>query len=137
MTIDDNMIQVLAGVYFSGEMPEDLRLYLLDIYGTEPLRGDLEPQFFWPAVKEDIQSYIRGELDTTVRTELQKLQDRYDELSGILTEFAEMNRWLEEEFRYMSDFIAWTKQNKQYEFFRENAHEEKDEYGFLRFVLRL
>jgi len=83
MTIDDNLIQQFAHCYFDDKMPKDLRAYLFDRYAEEPLEGDLVPQFFYPLVISDIRKYIRGELDTTLRTELRKLRERYDELSDM------------------------------------------------------
>lgn len=135
MTIDNTIIQKLAAQYFSGQMPEDLHNYLLDTYGEEPLHGDLSPQFFWPAVRSDIQNYLNGCLDTAVRSDLQKLRDHYKELSDIVSEFAEGNRLLEVENRYLHDFITWMKLEEKYLEFKEHSHEEKDEYGLTRLVM--
>lgn len=127
MTIDEAFIKALAWDYFNGEMPEDLRAYLYDRYGEEPLEGDLSPQFAVPAIRGDVKRYLSGELDTAVRTPLQKLRDRYDELSDITCSFARTCMEQGKELRYLSDFIRWMCLDRQYRIFRENAHEEYDE----------
>ena len=96
---------------------------------------DLSPQFFWPAVRSDIQNYLNGSLDTAVRSDLQKLRDHYKELSDIVSEFPEGNRLLEVENRYLHDFITWMKLEEKYLEFKEHSHEEKDEYGLTRLVM--
>lgn len=135
MTMNNELIRELAHRYFADRMPEDLRAYLFDRYTDEPLEGDLAPQFFFPAVLSDIQKYIRGELDTTLRTELQKLLERYDELSDITSRFAEDIRHLEVENRYYVDFINWMQLGDKYHEFQKTAHEEHDEMGFSYYTM--
>lgn len=130
MTIDNQLIEELAHRYFADNMPSELRDYLFDRYGEEPVEGELVAQFFLPAVIGDIESYVHGKLDTTLRTEYQKLQDRYEKLSGIISGFAEDNRRLESENQYYADFIGWMHLYKEYREFRATAHEEQDEFGF-------
>lgn len=130
MTMDEKLIKELAHRYFSGKMPKNLKMYLFDRYGEEPLEGDLSPQFFFPAILSDISKYIQGSLDTTLRTELQKLQDRYEELSNITCGMAQERRRLETENQYLSDFIRWMHLEGRYLNFRKKAYPEKDEYGF-------
>lgn len=135
MTMDKELITELAHGYFAGKMPEDLRLYLFDRYGDEPLEGDLAPQFFFPAVLSDIRKYVQGELDTTPRTELQKLKDRYEELSDITCGMAQDRQRLESENQYLCDFIRWMHLEDSYRNFREKAYPERDEYGFEYYTL--
>lgn len=135
MTIDHQLIEELADQYFSGRMPKDLNTYLFDRYGEEPLAGDHAPQFFYPAVWADIEKYICGELDTTLRDNLQKQQDRYEELSEIASRFAEEKRQLELENQYYTDFIRWMHLDNNYQEFRERAHEERDAFGFSHYTI--
>lgn len=135
MTMDKELMRELAYRYFAGDMPEDLKQYLIDRYGEEPLEGDLAPQFFFPAVLSDIQKYEYGKLDTTSRTELQKLRDRYEELSGITCGMAQERQRLETENQYMGDFIRWMHLEDNYRNFREKAYPKRDEYGFEYFTL--
>ena len=92
MTMDYEIINVLAEDYFEGNMPEELSAYLIDRYSEEPLEGDWSPQFFFPRIQSDIKSYIRGELDVTLRTDIEKLQDRYIELNNIVCSFVSENQ---------------------------------------------
>lgn len=135
MTMDKELIGELAHRYFSGKMPKDLKTYLFDRYVEEPLEGDLSPQFFFPAVISDIRKYIQGELDTTPRTQMQKLQDRYEELSGITCSMAQEKQRLETENQYLGDFIRWMHLEEMYLDFRKRAYPEKDEYGFEHHTL--
>lgn len=135
MTIDNELIKELAHRYFADKMPEDLRAYLLDRYTEEPLEGDLAPQFFFPRLTSDIQKYISGGLDIKPRTELQKLQERYDELSDITSRFAEDIKHLDSENRYYADFVRWMHLDDKYQEFRKTAHEEHDEFGFSYYTI--
>jgi len=128
MTIDNQIIRDIEEQYFYSEkMPEDLRLYLFDRYGEEPVEGEITAQFFYPWVYSDVCNYIKGELDTTLRTDLEKLQDRYDELSDILSRIADSEKSYAAEQVYLRDFIRWLGQSEKYEYFRKNAHLEVDE----------
>lgn len=135
MIINNEIIRELALHYFDGSMPGNLQAYLCDRYGEEPLEGDLAPQFFFPAVISDIHRYLRGGLNTAVRTDLQKLQDRYRELSGIASSLAQDVSRLEKENRYCSDFIHQMNLYHQYLEFRKSAHEEQDVFGFPYYTL--
>lgn len=135
MTIDYEIINVLAEDYFYGNMPEELSAYLIDRYSEEPLEGDLSPQFFFPMIQSDINSYVKGELDVTLRTDLEKLQDRYDELNDIVCRFADDNSRLESRGRYMHDFINYMNLSDKFSEFVKQAHVETDEIGFEYYTL--
>lgn len=135
MTIDYEIINVLAEDYFKGNMPEELSAYLIDRYSEEPLEGDWSPQFFFPIIQSDIKSYIRGELDVTLRTDIEKLQDRYIELNNITCSFVAENHKLESKNRYMHDFIGYMNLNGKFSEFVEQAHVEIDEIGFEYYTL--
>ena len=136
MTVNHEVFKVLADRYFPAGIPSDLKLYLIDAYGEEPLRGDLSEQFFWPQVISDVELYIKGKLDITVRSDYQKLQDRYDELSDITSEFARDRYHLMNENRYLRDFVSWMHLDSMYQEFRMHAHKEMDELGmFSRYVM--
>ena len=83
----------------------------------------------------DVKAYLNGELDTSLRTPLQKLQDRYDSLSGITSSFAEHIHILEEELSYLRDFIRYIHNESLYEKFRHEAHQETDEMGFRYYTM--
>lgn len=128
MTIDNQIIRNIEEQYFySKKMPEDLSLYLFDRYSEEPVEGEITEQFFYPRVYSDVRNYIKGELDTTLRTDLEKLQDRYDELSDILSGIVDSEKSYAAEQVYLRDFIRWLGQSEKYEYFRKNAHLEVDE----------
>ena len=135
MTIDYEIINVLAEEFFAGDMPEELSAYLIDRYSEEPLEGDLHPQYFFPMIRSDIKSYIKCELDVTLRTDLEKLQDRYDELNDIVCRFAEDNRKIESENSYIHDFINYMNLNDKFYEFVKHAHVETDEIGFEYYTL--
>lgn len=135
MVMNNEVKEYLADRYFAGLIPGNLVRYLYDRYGYEPLEGELAPQFFWSYVTHDVKAYIRGELDVSLRTPLQKLQDRYDELEGITYSFAADIRHLENEVAYLHDFIHYIHNEDLYERFRKEAHREKDEMGFSFYTL--
>ena len=135
MTMNNEIKEYLADRYFSGLIPGNLVRYLYDRYGEEPLERDLSPQFFWPNVIGDIKDYLNGTLDIRLRSPLQKLQDRYDELSGITSSICEDKRRLETELTYLYDFIRYIHQEDLFEKFKKYAHEEEDEYGFKYFTM--
>lgn len=136
MTIDNEITKRLAHCHFGGRMPEDFQIYLFDRYGEEPIGGELAEQFFYPAVLSDIEKYIRGELDTTPRTELQKLQDRYDELSDITCSMAQDRAELSEKVTYLSDFVQWLGLEGKYQEFKEHAHlEQNEDLPFSHYIL--
>ena len=107
MVINDAIIKDLAQEHFNGTMPDDLRAYLFDRYDHDPEEGMLTEQFFFLFVGADIKRYIAGELDTTVRTPLQKLQDRYNDLQYITGRYYHECAEYSEELEYLHDFISW------------------------------
>ena len=135
MTIDYEIIKVLAEDFFEGNMPEELSAYLIDRYGEEPLEGDLSPQFLFPIIRSDIDSYIKGELDVTLRSDLEKLQDSYNELNDIACRLASEKYEIESKNRYMHDFISYMNLNDKFTEFVEKAREETDEVGFKYYTL--
>lgn len=130
MVMNNEIKEYLADRYFAGLIPGNLVRYLYDRYGEETLMGDLSPQFFWPYITHDVNAYINGKLDISLRTPLQKLQDRYDELNDITSSFADDIRILNEENTYLRDFIHYIHNEELYERFRKEAHLEEDAMGF-------
>lgn len=92
------------------------------IFSGEPL--------FWSYITHDVNAYINGDLDISLRTPLQKLLERYDELEGITCSFAADIKSPEEENAYLRDFIHYIHNEELYERFRKEAHLEQDEMGF-------
>lgn len=136
MTVGPEMIRMPGEYYFAGKMPGELEAYLYDRYGEEPLAGDLAPLFFWPAVFSDMDAYCKGELDTKVRTPMEKLEERYAELSSILGEYAERNCIQEMEMEYLYDYIRWRGLESEFQYFLRNARKEPYEGGpFTHYVL--
>lgn len=74
MVMNNEVKKYLAEHYLAGQIPGNLVRYLYDRYGEEPLEGCMSPQLFWSYITEDVNAYINGELDITLRTPLQKLQ---------------------------------------------------------------
>lgn len=135
MRMEKELAEMLAEQYFAGKMPEELKRYLFDRYGEEPLEGELTAQFFFPEVISDIKKYIRGELDTTIRSETEKLQDQYRELMELSGRIGQEKQKLEEEIKYHMGFLRWSGLEREYENFRQEAHIEQDEYGFDFYTL--
>lgn len=135
MIMNNDVKEYLANRYFAGLIPGNLVRYLYDRYGEEPLEGSMSPDFFWSYITHDVKAYINGELDISLRTPLQKLQDRYDELEGITCSFAADVRHLEEENAYLYDFIRYIHNEELYKRFRKEAHREKDEMGFSFYTM--
>ena len=135
MVMNNEVKTYLADRYFGGRIPGNLVRYLYDQYGEDPLAGELSPQFFWPYVIGDVKAYINGTLDIRIRTPIQKLKDRYDELEGITCSFAKENQALEKENAFLHDFIRYIHKETLYEQFRNEAHLEQDETGFSFYTL--
>ena len=136
MVINDVIIKVLAQEHFNGTMPDDLCAYLFDRYDHDPEEGMLTEQFFFPLVEADIKRYIDGELDTTVRTPLQKMQDRYNDLQDITGRYHEECVRNNEELEYLHDFISWMHLDGLYADFRENARKiEQEDDPFPRYTM--
>jgi len=136
MTINNELIKELALDHFDGRMPSAFRAYLYDRYGEEPLAGDLLPQFFFPSILSDIKKYKAGKLDITVRTPIEKLKDRYEELSDITSQLVEELSYYRENYRYMNDFIKWMHLDDKYKVFRDNAYEiTSEENPFLHYTM--
>lgn len=53
----------------------------------------------------------------------------YEEMLGHIEHFNSKCNWLEEEMRYMHDFISWMHLEEMYEKFRKNAYEVQPEDG--------
>ena len=130
MVMNNEIKEYLADRYFSGLIPCNLVRYLYDRYGEEPLEGCMSPQLFWSYITHYVNAYINGDLDISLRTPLQKLLERYDELEGITCSFAADIKSLEEENAYLRDFIHYIHNEELYERFRKEAHLEQDEMGF-------
>ena len=135
MVINNEIKEYLADIYFDGHIPGNLVRYLYDRYGEEPLEYCMSPHLFWSYIADDVNAYINGELDISLRTPLQKLRDRYDELSDITSSFADDIRILEEENAYLRNFIHYIHNEELYERFRKEAHIEEDEMGFSFYTL--
>lgn len=96
MVMNNEVKKYLADTYFAGRIPGNLVRYLYDRYGEDPLEGELSPQFFWSFVISDVEAYIHGSLDITLRTPIQKLQDRYKDLATFeleLLKISETQNW--------------------------------------------
>jgi hypothetical protein len=57
----------------------------------------------------------------------QNLQERYSEMSDFLSGLVEDCKQYEADLRYLNEFIRYKKLNDEYQYFRENAHEEYEE----------
>jgi hypothetical protein len=119
-------IKPLADKYFEGRMPKELREYLMDRYGDEPLFEDgcLYPM---TPILEDIEKYKNGAHDTTLRTPEQKKIDCFEEANAYLSDCLKNEEELSKENTYMHDFIAYMHLEENYRKFRAEAHYEKDE----------
>ena len=136
MVINDAIIKELAQEHFNGTMPDELCAYLFDHYDHDPEEGMLTEQFFFPFVEADIKRYIAGELDTTVRTPLQKMQDRYNDLQYITGRYHEECMQYKEELEYLKDFVSWMHLDGLYAEFRENARKiEQEDDPFPRYTM--
>jgi hypothetical protein len=135
MTVNEDIIEELAWRYFDENMPQELIDYLYDQYEEEPLAGDLAPQFFWPSIQSVIRDYVNGKLTIRLRTDMEKLQDRYNELNDIVSEISE-ERWsLDDENKYLKDYIRWLGKQDEFQEFKKQAHEELDEYGLFSYYV--
>jgi hypothetical protein len=57
----------------------------------------------------------------------QNLQDRYSEMSDFMSVLVEDCKQNETDLRYLNEFIRYKKLTDEYQYFRENAHEEYEE----------
>lgn len=127
MTINSQMIQEFADRFFEGDLPDDLYTYLYDRYGEDPLHGDLYEGSLYAMVYHDVREYIAGTLDSRIRSPLEKLQDQFDELRDITSDFAEKCSNQEKEIYYMREFIQWMHLQDLYQDFCRKSHEEYNE----------
>ena len=58
---------------------------------------------------------------------LPDLEERYAEVSDHLMSLTEDYRNLEEELRYLCEFLSYKQLEEEFRYFRANAHEEYDE----------
>ena len=107
MVINKQIEQEIADRYFHGRMPQDFKAYLYDRYSEDPIPGEVDEISLINWIREDSEKYLRGELDTTVRTEYQKLQDRFDEMSGFLSAKMGEIQSLEHELQVHLDFLEY------------------------------
>ncbi len=127
MALIDKVIKELSLECFDGHMPPKLHAYLLDHYSSGTPGSVFTEDFLHAAIGSDIEQYREGRLDTTVRTSLEKMQDEYDELSGMLRSFSEERSRLLDELEYMHDFIRWMHLSDKYDDFRRNAYKHQPE----------
>ena len=57
----------------------------------------------------------------------QTLQDRCFEMSDLISSLVEDCNHNEADLRYLNEFIRYKKLDEEYQYFRENAHEEYEE----------
>lgn len=57
----------------------------------------------------------------------QNLQERCTEMSDFISGLVEDCKQNEEDLRYLSEFIRYKKLTDEFQYFRENAHEEFEE----------
>ena len=57
----------------------------------------------------------------------QNLQDRCSEMSALISSLVEDCNHYEADSRYLNEFIRYKKLDEEYQYFRENAHEEYEE----------
>ena len=127
MALIDKVIKELSLEWFDGRMPKKLHAYLLDHYSAQTPGNIYTEDFLYVAINSDIERYKEGRLDITVRTSLEKMQDEYDELSGVLQSMADERTKLQCEIEYMHDFIRWMHLSEMYDDFRRNAHKHQPE----------
>lgn len=57
----------------------------------------------------------------------QNLQERCSEMSDFISSIVEDCKQYEADLRYLNEFIRYKNLNEEYQYFRENAHEEYEE----------
>lgn len=55
------------------------------------------------------------------------LQNRYTEALDHILELEDEHRYWSTELQYLNDYIHYKNLDEDYQYFRENAHEERDE----------
>ena len=65
----------------------------------------------------------------------QELQVLYEEMSDFLSDVLDEQRRDSEELRYLKDFIHYQELEKEYLYFRRNAHEEDSDLPFPHLTL--
>lgn len=70
------------------------------------------------------------------KKKLKKLKKLVNEMNYMINDFQIEIKYLEQDNKYMSGFISYNNLNEAYEYFRVNAHEERDEnVPFTRLTL--
>ena len=70
------------------------------------------------------------------KKKIKKLKKLVKEMNYIINDFQMDIKYLEIDNKYMRGFISYNNLNKAYEYFRINAHEERDEnLPFTRLTL--
>ena len=57
---------------------------------------------------------------------VQRLYDQLDEMSGFICSLLKDQEFDHTEIKYLSGFISYKNLEEEYQYFRENAHEEYD-----------
>lgn len=65
--------------------------------------------------------------DVKEQNAYQNLQERYTEMSDFISDLVEDCKQNEADLRYLNEFIRYKKLTEEYQYFRENAHEEYEE----------
>jgi len=66
----------------------------------------------------------------------EKLDELFAEVSEVLSETLEDNRSLQDEMKYLKDFISWKSLSSEYLDFRENAFlDTSDELPFPYYIM--
>jgi len=70
------------------------------------------------------------------KKKIKKLKKLVNEMNYMINDFQIEIKYLEQDNKYMSGFISYNNLNEAYEYFRVNAHEERDEnVPFTRLTL--
>lgn len=65
-----------------------------------------------------------------------ELQERYEEVNNYLLDLIAEHEQTQKELRYLRDFVRYQKLDKEFEYFKEHAHEdENSELPFPYLVL--
>jgi len=105
MATNEQIIKNIEQQHLYHEIPSHLKAYLHDRYDEEPLLHCLSDDDIFSIMRDDIEKYYKGNLDISIRTETERMQDEIDELRHELACELHSSRIVNDEVNRLEDFI--------------------------------
>lgn len=121
MILINQMIKSLETYTYRQGFPKELTAYLKDRYSEEPWPYEYSEQNLFTILMDDIDMYFKGELDTTIRTPIQKLLEQIEDLRELycqsMYEIHDLNSYIDELHECL-----WAHGLESYRMIHSNTH---------------